>query len=326
MSNKGIAGKVLVCVESFSMSSKEPLELLLSNQFEVHFNNTGRSLEWEDYPRFFTGIDFSIAGLEKYDESFFKQFPNIKVISRVGVGIDNIDLASARRNNTYVYNTINLTTNAVAELTLGLMISLARGIIGLSNNMSNGKWTPVQGMELGACTVGIVGFGSIGKLVAKILSELGVRVIAVGKSWDHEFAERYNIKRVSLDYLMSESDFVTLHLPLKRETMHMINSGNLDLMKKTAFIINTSRGGIIDDIALSEKLKSGRIAGAALDVFENEPDVGPYKGLQNVILTPHIGSNTVRSRYKMEMSAVKNILEYVNAVRNNLTIPKGVNI
>lgn len=302
------------------------MDLLLSNQFEVRFNDTGRLLEWEDYPEFFQDIDFSIAGLEKYDESFFKHYPNVKVISRVGVGVDNIDLTSASKNNTHVYNTINLTTNAVAELTIGLMISLARGIIGLSDNLNNGMWTPLQGIELGESTVGIVGFGSIGKLVAKILSDLGAKVIAVGKSWDHEYAERYNINRVSLDYLMSEADFITLHLPLKKETMHMINAGNLDLMKKNAYIINTSRGGIIDDTALSEKLKSGRIAGAALDVFENEPDVGPYKGLQNVILTPHIGSNTVHSRYKIEMSAVRNIMEYVNAVRNKLPIPKGVNI
>jgi D-3-phosphoglycerate dehydrogenase len=219
-----------------------------------------------------------------------------KIIARVGVGLDNIDVEAAKAKNIRVINAVEGAMNAVAELVLGLMLSMAREIPRADREIRNGKWLKkeLMGIELSGKYLGIVGLGNIGKRLAKRarginMNIIGFDVIPIA----NDFARDVGLIKADIDTLLSSADFISFHVPLIDTTHHLVNAKRISTMKKTAYIVNTSRGEIIDEDALYDALKEGKIAGAALDVFEKEPAAGnKLTTLSNVICTPHIGSQT----------------------------------
>ena len=219
-----------------------------------------------------------------------------KIIARVGVGLDNIDVDAAKAKNIRVINAVEGAMNAVAELVLGLMLSMAREIPRADREIRNGKWLKkeLMGIELSGKYLGIVGLGNIGKRLAKLARGLNMNIIGFDvMPIADDFARDVGLIKADIDTLISSADFISFHVPLTDATHHLVNTKRISTMKKTAYIINTSRGEIIDEDALYDALKEGKITGAALDVFEKEPAVGnKLTTLSNVICTPHIGAQT----------------------------------
>jgi D-3-phosphoglycerate dehydrogenase / 2-oxoglutarate reductase len=219
-----------------------------------------------------------------------------KIIARVGVGLDNIDVGAAKTKEIRVINAVEGAMNAVAELVLGLMLSLAREIPRADREIRNGRWLKkeLMGTELSGKYLGIVGLGNIGKKLAKHARALNMNIIGYDViPIPEDFSREVGLIKADLDTLISSADFISFHVPFTESTHHLVNSQLLAKMKKNACLINTSRGEIIDENALYDALKEGKIAGAALDVFESEPATGnKLATLPNVICTPHIGSQT----------------------------------
>ena len=219
-----------------------------------------------------------------------------KIIARVGVGLDNIDQDTAKAKNIRVINAVEGAITAVAELVIGLMLSMAREIPRADREIRNGNWLKkeMMGSELKGKYLGIIGLGNIGKRLGRLARALNMNVIGYDAvPIDEEFSKEVGLMKSDLDTLLASSDYVSLHVPLLDSTKHMINAEKLRLMKKTAHIVNTSRGGVIDEEALYNALKGGNLAGAALDVFEAEPATGnKLTTLPNFIATPHIGAQT----------------------------------
>ena len=219
-----------------------------------------------------------------------------KIIARVGVGLDNIDVDAAKAKNIRVINAVEGAMNAVAELVLGLMLSMAREIPRADREIRNGKWLKkeLMGIELSGKYLGIVGLGNIGKRLAKLARGLNMNIIGFDvMPIADDFARDVGLIKADIDTLLSSADFISFHVPLTDTTHHLVNAKRISTMKKSAYIINTSRGEIIDEDALYDALKEGKIAGVALDVFEKEPAVGnKLTTLSNVICTPHIGAQT----------------------------------
>lgn len=219
-----------------------------------------------------------------------------KIIARVGVGLDNIDVDAAKAKGIRVINAVEGAMNAVAELVLGLMLSLAREIPRADREIRNGNWLKkeLMGSELSGKYLGIVGLGNIGKRLAKLARGLNMNIIGFDvMPIADDFARDVGLIKADIDTLLSSADYISFHVPLTETTHHLVNSKRISTMKKTAYIINTSRGEIIDEDALYGALKEGKIAGAALDVFEKEPAVGnKLATLPNVVCTPHIGAQT----------------------------------
>jgi len=221
---------------------------------------------------------------------------NCKIIARVGVGLDNVDQDAAKAKNIRVINAVEGAMNAVAELVLGLMLSLARQTARGDRGIRSGKWLKkeLMGTELRGKYLGIVGMGNIGKRLGRLAKALNMNIIGYDViPIDEEFSKEVGLMKADLNTLLQSSDYVSIHVPLLDSTYHLIDAPKMATMKKTAKIINTSRGGVIDEDALYEALKNGNLGGAALDVFEKEPATNhKLTELDNVILTPHIGAQT----------------------------------
>ena len=219
-----------------------------------------------------------------------------KIIARVGVGLDNIDQDAAKAKNIRVINAVEGAMNAVAELVLGLMLSLARQTARGDRGIRNGQWLKkeLKGTELRGKYLGIVGCGNIGKRLGRLAKALNMNIIGYDViPIDEEFSKEVGLMKADLGTLLQSSDYISIHVPLLDSTYHLINAQKISTMKKTAKIINTSRGGVIDEDALYDALKNGNLGGAALDVFEKEPALEhKLAELDNVILTPHIGAQT----------------------------------
>jgi D-3-phosphoglycerate dehydrogenase len=238
---------------------------------------------------------------------------NAKIIARVGVGLDNIDVNEAELRNIRVINAAEAAINAVSELAVGHMISLARSIPYADAEMKKGHWVKknLSGIELKGKYLGIVGVGNIGRNVARIAKALRMNLIGYDLyPINRDFVREVGLITTDLDTLITSADFITCHVPLTQETRHMFNAERFSRMKKTAFIINTSRGQIVDENALHSALKGGKIAGAALDVFEVEPPVNKMLiELPNVICTPHIGSQTEETQKLASIVIAEKIIQ-----------------
>jgi len=232
----------------------------------------------------------------KISKEMIDKASNCKIIARVGVGLDNIDVDAAKAKEIRVINAVEGAMNAVSELVLGLMLSLAREIPRADREIRNGKWLKkeLMGTELSGKYLGIVGLGNIGKKLAKHARALNMNIIGYDViPIPEDFSREVGLIKTDLDTLLSSADFISFHVPLTDSTHHLVNSQRLAKMKKNVYLINTSRGEIIDENALYDALKERKIAGAALDVFENEPAIGNRLAtLPNVICTPHIGAQT----------------------------------
>jgi D-3-phosphoglycerate dehydrogenase len=239
----------------------------------------------------------------RIDKTVIDNAKNLKIIARAGVGLDNIDVDYAIKRGIKIVSVPSASTEAVAELTMGLIIALARWIVSFDRSMHNGEWCKNSklGVELAGKTLGIIGLGRIGSRVAKFAKMFGMRVIAYDPYVSPRKAEKLKVELTSLDDLLLESDFVSIHASLTSETRGLIGERELKLMKPTAFLINTARGAIVDENALIKALKEKWIAGAAIDVYTEEPlpKNHPLRKTENTILTPHIGGSTVETQKKI---------------------------
>lgn len=241
---------------------------------------------------------------------------NLEVIARGGVGLDNIDLDAAKKAGIAVVNTPEASSASVAEHALGLCFALARRLPRAHTTTAAGKWEKkaLKGVELGGKTLGIIGIGRIGRELAKRAIGLGMTVIASDPLVKPEDVKPLGIELVGIAQVLGESDFISLHIPLNLETKGLIGASELDMMKPTAYLVNCARGGVVDEEALYRALKDGTIAGAAMDVFENEPPEGsPLLGLDNVALTPHIAASTVDGQRRVGLEVARKVLEALGA-------------
>jgi D-3-phosphoglycerate dehydrogenase len=241
-----------------------------------------------------------------------------KILARVGVGLDNIDTEAAKAKNIRVINAVEGAMNAVAELVIGLMLAMARDIPRADREIRGGKWIKkeLMGTELAGKYLGVVGLGNIGKRLARLARALNMNIIGYDViPIDPEFVKEVGLMKADLDTLLQSADYVSLHVPLLDSTKNMINAKRLATMKKTARIINTSRGGTVDEEALYEALKSGNLGGAALDVFEKEPAIGnKLASLPNFIATPHIGAQTKEAQSLAANVIAEKIIQILRGV------------
>jgi|YNPMSStandDraft_1061717.scaffolds.fasta_scaffold09570_3 D-3-phosphoglycerate dehydrogenase len=272
------------------------------------------SLPKEELPAHLGDADIVIVrSATKVKGPVLEALKNCKLILRGGVGLDNIDVEGAKAKGIKVDNTPEAASASVAELALGLMFALSRHIVRGTVGIKNGLWEKkeLEGWELGGKTLGILGYGRIGQELAKRAKALGMNVIAYRR---HEFQDEY-AKKVTLDELYAQSDFISIHLPLTPETKYFVNKESFDKMKDGVFIINVARGGVVDEKALLEALKSGKVRGAALDVFEVEPPENPLQNelIQhpNVICTPHIGASTFEGQARVGMALVQKVKDFL---------------
>ena len=262
-------------------------------------------------------IDGLIAGVDDINASVIQAADRLKVISRYGSGVDRIDLAEATRKGVVVTNTPGANAVAVAEFTIGLMLALARDLCEANQAAHRGHWPRFTGINLRGKTVGLVGLGFVGREVAQRLQNFGCRLLATDPAIDPGAARAIGVQTVSLDELLSESDFVSLHLPASAATAGMINRGTLSRMKPGAFLVNTARGELVDEAALTEALAAGRLSGAALDVFSKEPPGKDHALLQfpHVILTPHISARADDAMNQMGWMAMQDCLAVLSGER-----------
>ena len=305
--------KILISPSSFGKCGNEPLQILEKTNYELIYNPYGRKLT-EDEVVELGGEDLVgiVAGVEPLNAKVIDQLPNLKCISRVGVGVDSVDLNYAEKMNIQVLNTPDGPTRAVSELTIGLAMNLLRCITIADTNLKNSNWKKEIGNLILNKKVGIFGLGRIGKLTSKLFQNLGASVQAYDLYPDNEYLENNNIDLVSIEQLFESSDIISIHVPGSKNNDPIICSNELSLMKESAYLINVSRGGVVDEEALYNILKSNKISGAALDVFLEEPYNGNFLKLENVILTPHLGSYALEGKLKMEIDAVNNLINFLN--------------
>ncbi|MFA5316097.1 MAG: phosphoglycerate dehydrogenase [Dehalococcoidales bacterium] len=306
--------KTLISPSSFGSCGDEPLKLLESNDYQPVINPFGRKmtpLEVIEMGKDCSGI---IAGVELLDSRVLESLPDLRCISRCGVGTDNVDLEKARELGIMVMNTPDAPTRAVAELAIGVILDLLRNISRCDREIRQGNWYKGMGNLLLGRKIGILGLGRIGRTVAELLVKLGTEVSGSDINPDMKWLKVNRVKLLGTEELLKESDILSIYVSYSGSSQYLIGTEEIESMKKGAFLVNLSRGGIVDEDALYQALKNQHLAGAALDVFEQEPYTGPLKGLDNVVLTSHIGSYARETRLEMEMQAVKNLLKCLTSL------------
>lgn len=287
----------------------------LEKSFDVTINPLGRKIKNEEVYEQVNKADYVIAGTEKYDQELLSKLVNLKGISRVGIGIDNIDLDFAAKNNIKIFNTPEEPAKGVAELTLTFILNLLREISSHQLNLNQGNWERTLGKSLNEATISLIGGGRVAKNVSKFLLSAGVKKIKVfdildlstDPDWRHE-----SISICGFEECLSNSDIVSLHVPMNAENKNMISKKELLVMGKNSYLINVSRGGLINEEDLYEALNSNLIKGAALDVFATEPYEGKLLECKNLIATPHVASSTEYVRDQMERRACENLINLLD--------------
>jgi D-3-phosphoglycerate dehydrogenase len=292
---------ICITTSSFDVAGNAHLVRLQARGVRVETNPWNRQLDEAQAMEFVGKVNpiGVIAGVEPWTARVMDAAPALEVLSRVGVGVDRIDFAAAHARGVKIRATPDAPAPAVAELTLALMLSMLRKTAFLDRRMRQGEWVKAQGPLLAGKTVAILGYGRIGKRVAELVSAFGAHAVA----YDPVTAPG------DINAILAAADIVTLHMPFSTEVHHIIGAQAIARMKKGAYLVNASRGGLVDEAALHAALSDGRLAGAALDVFEEEPYAGPLRDLDNVVLTPHIGSAAIEVRLRMEDEAAANLVE-----------------
>lgn len=306
--------KILTSPSSFGQVGPQPFDMLNDNGFEFINNPYGRKLtedEVIDLAKDCIGI---VAGVEPLTARVIDALPGLKCISRVGIGMDNVDLAYAKEKGIIVTNTPDGPTRSVAELTLAMTFALLRRIPQADAAIKRKQWTKQTGNLILNKTIGIIGLGRIGRAVAQLFRGIGNPVIGYDVIKNEDWSKEHSVKLVDFNYLISNSDIISLHVPGNPDKEYLIGSNEFAQMKSSALFINISRGGIVDEDALYNALKTNKIRGAAIDVFSKEPYDGPLTELDNIVLTPHIGSYAEEGKLLMEIDAVKNLIDALSKV------------
>ena len=302
----------LITTAPFGDRNVFPLEMLEANGVDYRLNPLNRKLTEEELIGMVADVGVIIAGTEPITAKVMKSAPHLKHISRVGVGLDNVDLVTAEKRGIKVSYTPDAPAPAVAELTMGLMLSLLRNIHVANSAMHQGKWNRYFGRRIADVTVGIIGVGRIGARVLRRTQGFGTPRLLVNDVLPTlELNREFKLEWVSKDIIFQQADLISLHVPLTLKTKGLVSAKELSIMKPDAFLINTSRGGVVDEKALYQVLKDNKIAGAAIDVFEQEPYKGPLADLENCLLTSHMGSMSLDCRTRMEIEATEEAVRFL---------------
>jgi D-3-phosphoglycerate dehydrogenase len=297
--------KFVISTSSFDIDNNPPIQYLLQKGMEIVLNPHRRKLTENEIIELLNDETVGlIAGIEPLTERVFQSAKKLKVVSRCGAGLDSVDLVAARNHGITVSNTPEAPAQAVAELTLGLMLGSIRHIGQIDQSVRRGNWPRTQGRLFAAQTIGIIGLGHIGRRVARLCQAFEATVVAHDPFIDQA---PEGVILTSLEQLLTTADIITLHLPYTSSTHHLLDTKAFAVMKPEAIVINAARGGLIDENALAETLKNGKLSAAALDVFEHEPYAGPLIESDCVTLTSHIGSLARESRLRMEIEAAENL-------------------
>ncbi|MDB9965135.1 phosphoglycerate dehydrogenase [Planktomarina temperata] len=316
--------KVLITTVPFGDKNSLPLELLQQCNLDFLINPLGKKLTEDELAEMITDFDVLIAGTEPITEKVMSNAPKLKMISRVGIGLDGVDLQAAQRRGIKVSYTPDAPAPAVAELTIGLMISLLRSVQIANSQLHSGQWHRYFGKRIAECTVGVIGVGRIGTRVINRLAAFGTPRILVNDAVSNkELGRKFKVDWVDKETIYRESDIITLHLPLSKSTQNMIGRKELLMMKPDAAIINTSRGGIINEDALYDVMSDGHLNGAAIDVFVNEPYSGDLAQIERCILTAHMGSMSVDCRTRMEIEATEEVARFVRGEELISEVPEA---
>jgi len=303
--------KVLITSRSFGQVSEEPLNILKENGIEVDFQND--EYNEEKFQSIIGNYDALIIGAHEFSSKAMEKAKKLKIICKHGAGLDNINLEAARKYNIRVTNVPATNSNAVADLAFGLMLDVARKISFAASRVKDGLWERVIGTDVCYKTLGVIGFGAIGKNVAKRAGGFGMKVLAYDP-YVTDLPDGFpHVSLVTFEDIIKHSDFISVHVPLNDATRNLIGREQMEMMKKGSFIINTSRGGIVNEEALYEYLKNGHLAGAGLDVTEKEPPTdSPLLTLDNVTVVPHIGMYSKEAINAVSVICARNVVKMFN--------------
>lgn len=304
--------KVLTSPSSMGQCGNEPFDLLHEHGFEIINNPYGRKLTEDEVIELAKDCVGIVAGVEPLTSRVIDALPNLMCISRVGVGMDSVDVEYAQKKGITVCNTPDGPTRGVAELTLAMTLSLLRRIPQADAAMHQHQWKKQIGNLFLDKKVGIIGLGRIGKSVAEMFRGLKNPVIGYDPFPNEAWAKENGVELASLEEVLKEADILTLHLPGNKDKSPVIGKDELALMKDGSWLINIARGGVVDEVALYDALKDGKLSGAAVDVYTKEPYNGPLCDLDNIIMTPHLGSYAKEGKLQMEIDAVMN---FINALK-----------
>lgn len=315
--------KVLVTATNYSTYCAAAKKLLTENGIEVVENPHGRPFTREELLQLVSDIDGVVVGVDTWNEEIFSHAPKLKAMARFGVGVDNIDLAAAKAHGISVTNAKGMNSNAVAELTVGMLLGAVRNIPAFNSSIRNGEWDRFMGRDIAGMTVGLLGFGDIAQRVARKLSGFDVRICAYDLYPNLKAAAELNVEMTSMDEVLQQSDIICMHLPSLPETRHIMNSENFGKMKDGSYFINTARGALVDETALYAALSSGKLKAAAIDVYEQEPvrSDNPLFELKNLFATPHTAAETYDTYHSVGLETANAILDVFHGKtpRNLLT-------
>ena len=312
---------VCISVHPFGDVDSPPLNLLREAGMRLVVNPLARRLTESELTTFLRDANVLIAGTEPITDQVISSAPQLGLIARVGIGLDNVDLTAARNRGITVTFTPDAPAPAVSELTCGMMLSLLRGIAKADRAVRLGEWQRILGRRLGDLTVGVIGVGRVGRRVIEHLRGFGSHILANDLEPDPTLETEFNINWTSKEQIYEEADIVTLHVPLTQTTRHLIGQVELATMKTDALLVNTSRGPVVDESCLVTALRENQIGGAALDVFEQEPYSGELTTFDNCLLTCHMGSMSRDCRTKMENESVEEVLRYARGESPNQPVP-----
>lgn len=304
--------KALITTVPFADKNRLPLELLESAEIDYLVNPLNKKLTEDELAEMVADFDVIIAGTEPITAKVMDKASNLKHISRVGIGLDSVDLLAAEARGIKVSYTPDAPAPAVAELTIGMVLTLLRSVHVSNSQMHAGQWHRFFGRRLSNITIGIIGVGRIGKGVIRHLQGFGNPHILVNDiEPDLQFGDEYELEWVSKEQIYREADVISLHLPLTGKTKNMIRTEHLRMMKEDAIILNTARGGIINEDDLYDVLQTGHLSGAAIDVFDFEPYTGKLRDIERCLLTAHMGSMSVDCRTRMEIEATEEAVRFL---------------
>jgi D-3-phosphoglycerate dehydrogenase len=316
--------KALITTAPFADKNRLPLEMLESANVEYCLNPLGRKLKEHELVDLVGDCDVIIAGTEPITDRVMDAAKRLKLISRVGIGLDSVDLLAAERRGVKVSYTPDAPAPAVAELTIGLMISLLRSIHVANLQMHAGAWNRHFGRRIAEVTLGIIGTGRIGTRVLRRIASFGTpRVLVNDLNPNTKLVPELKLEWVGKDEIYRNADVITVHLPMTPQTKNMIRKDELMAMKPDAVLINTSRGGIVNEQDLAHVLRSGHLAGAAIDVFEHEPYTGELSSIERCLLTSHMGSMSIDCRARMEIEATEEAVRFVSGKELRGLVPES---
>ena len=304
-----MAEKILTTPRSYGKDNPGLFRDLEKAGYEVVRNTTGSILEREQIRELIADCVGVIIGVDPLDESVLSCAPKLRAVSKYGVGVDNIDLDYCKAHGIRVSRTVGANSEAVADYTMALILAVARRLIVIDEKCRRMDWSKLTSRDVSHATLGLFGLGAIGRLVARRAQGFGMRVIAYDVFWDKDYAKANGIEYAEPDVVFSTADFISLHLPLTPETAGFVGERELSLMKPDAILINTARGGLVDENALFKALREKRIYGAGLDAFTHEPpEDKTWLTLDNVVLGSHCAASTLGATWNMGRLATDNLL------------------